>query len=250
MKLYLPSNFSKNWLFVTLNFSDNYYLNTDRNCRKFNNLFVQKIESRQVCDAWNIIQCQLTFQLCSRRFQDVLPKIKNRLTHNHRENRLITESEIPNCNKAWFKDIYIEFHVRSSSSKPLCIHHLESYTVEIIECHFVFFQKSQESYPGYCWWFTWIETQTHLTVWNNRSVSRAKKGKGNEAWSVFSWFLEHFLPDWRSNICASMNEILMPATAKGYSHSALVPSCLCNNLWNDSCHNDITNLVRIIATQR
>uniref|UniRef100_A0A2P2KRZ8 ELMO domain-containing protein A n=1 Tax=Rhizophora mucronata TaxID=61149 RepID=A0A2P2KRZ8_RHIMU len=31
-----------------------------------------------------------------------------------------------------------------------------------------------------------------------------------------------------------MKEIFMPATAKGYSHSALFPSFLCNNLWNDS----------------
>jgi hypothetical protein len=29
--------------------------------------------------------------------------------------------------------------------------------------------------------------------------------------------------------------MLTPATAKGYSHSALVPSLLFNNLWNESC---------------
>ncbi|KAL8136519.1 hypothetical protein V2J09_002520 [Rumex salicifolius] len=41
--------------------------------------------------------------------------------------------------------------------------------------------------------------------------------------------------DWRSNICANTKEILTPATANGYSHSALDPSVLWSNLWNDAC---------------
>ena len=46
--------------------------------------------------------------------------------------------------------------------------------------------------------------------------------------------------------------MLTPATAKGYSHSALVPSLLFNNLWNESCqpkNRFITMSVLELATK-
>lgn len=48
-------------------------------------------------------------------------------------------------------------------------------------------------------------------------------------------FEDFFQPDCRSNICVNINEIFTPATAKGYSQSDLLPSCLSNNSRNNSC---------------
>lgn len=41
-------------------------------------------------------------------------------------------------------------------------------------------------------------------------------------------------PECKSNICISICDILMPATANGYSHVALSPSFFNNSLWKDA----------------
>ena len=41
-----------------------------------------------------------------------------------------------------------------------------------------------------------------------------------------------FIPQRSSNICININVTLTPATAKGYSHVALLPPFLHNNCWN------------------
>lgn len=59
-------------------------------------------------------------------------------------------------------------------------------------------------------------------------------------------FVNGILLDWRSNIWINMNEILIPATAKGYSQSDLCPCTLFRSIWKDFCTNILCTQWRII----
>lgn len=54
------------------------------------------------------------------------------------------------------------------------------------------------------------------------------------------------VPEYKSSIWISINVILMPATANGYSQSARFPPCLKSNRWKGAFNSNTTISVNSI----
>lgn len=115
---------------------------------------------------------------------------------------------------------YIKLHIRCTLCEPLSIQHAKSYAVEVIKCFFIFPKQFQEPNSRFRRWQDWKNRQAALIPRSIISCSQK---------------IVHKLPDCKSSICINMNDILTPATAKGYSQWALLPSVLCNRVWNEFC---------------